>query len=92
MREIRTAIKISRSQKWYKDYSVKRPKTELVYFLKVREEFHILIDFNTSLPIPVCIFFIRVSGGDRIGDFHIKSMLLNIEMHNTKYMAFFSML
>ena len=79
-REFRAAVKILRSQPWYREYLVHRARTVPVQFLRVIEDFHIK-DLDTALPF--LIFFLGAYGGGRAGDIHKKIKLKNIKLHNT---------
>ena len=79
-RVYRAAIKILRSQPWYREYVVKRAQTVPVKYLRVFEEFHIT---SLDIALPLLVFFIGAYGGGRVGDLHTKILLKHIKVHNT---------
>ena len=79
-REFRAVVKILRSQRWYREYKVKRAQTIPTQYLCVIEQFHIK-DLDTALPL--LIFFLGAYGGARVGDIHNKILLKHVKLHNT---------
>ena len=73
-------VQILRSQRWYREYIVKRGQTVTAKYPCVIEQFHIK-DLDTALPL--LIFFLEAYVGARVGDLHNKILLKLVKLHNT---------
>ena len=74
-RDFRAAIKILRTEDWYRKHIANRAKIVPVHFLNSLETLH----FDTlDVALPLLVFFIGAYGGGRISDLHNKILLRNI--------------
>ena len=74
-RDFRAAIKILRTEDWYRRHIASRGKVVPVHFLNILETLH----FDTlDVALPLLVFFIGAYGGGRISDLHNKIRLENV--------------
>ena len=71
-RDFRAAVKILRTEDWYRKHIASRGKVVPVHFLSALETLH----FDTlDVALPLLVFFIGAYGGGRISDLHNKILL-----------------
>ena len=78
-RDFRAAIKILRTEDWYRRHIATRGKVVPVHFLSSLEN----LRFDSlDVALPLLVFFIGAYGGGRISDLHNKIRLENVTIEN----------
>ena len=78
-REFRAAVKILRTEDWYRRHIAGRGKVVPVHFLSTLETMR----FDTlDVALPLLVFFIGAYGGGRISDLHNKIRLENVTIEH----------
>ena len=78
-RDFRAAVKILRTEDWYRRHIASRGKVVPVHFLSSLET----LRFDTlDVALPLLVFFIGAYGGGRISDLHNKIRLENVTIEH----------
>ena len=78
-RDFRAAVKILRTEDWYRRHIASRGKVVPVHFLSSLET----LRFDTlDVAVPLLVFFIGAYGGGRISDLHNKIRLENVTVEH----------